>query len=452
MKGSQALPTFSQVEADGYMLGAGDRVRIDFFNVSEFSAEYQVLPNGTVNFPRIGAVPVQGLTLRQASSRITDRFSSYLQRPIVTISLISGRPLTIAIAGEVNRPGAYTLAPISKSNLDNSEVEPPTLTRLLQLADGVTQSADLQHIEIRRAHPYGLGAREVYVVNLWELLKSGEVTQDVRLRDGDSVFIPATQSVDLANARQLTAANFATRSNRPLNIAVIGEVTRPGPYTIIEGSQQATDRDATPNSLTPTVTKAIQIAGGITQMADLRNIQVRRLTRAGYEQVIDVNFWELLQSGDVLQDLPLQDGDRIVVGRAPSVNDAEVTQIASASFSPDRITVNIVGEVERPGVVTVPPNTPLNQAILSAGGFNARRAKSRSVTLVRLETNGTVSRRDIAINLGQGVNAQNNPSLRNGDTVVVHRSGLASVTDTAAMLTAPFAPVLSILGWFDLFR
>ena len=45
-------------EGDGYLLGAGDRVRIDVFNVPEITGEYTVLPNGTINMPLVGAVGV----------------------------------------------------------------------------------------------------------------------------------------------------------------------------------------------------------------------------------------------------------------------------------------------------------------------------------------------------------------------------------------------------------
>ncbi len=133
----------------------------------------------------------------------------------------------------------------------------------------------------------------------------------------------------------------------------------------------------------PTVTKAIQVAGGITQSADIRRIQVRRLTKGGSEQVIDVDFWKLLQAGDMRQDLPLQDGDTVVIPVAKTISPADATTLASASFSPDKISVYVVGEVAKPGLVQVPPNTPLNQAILAAGGFN-NRAKQGSVKFVRL--------------------------------------------------------------------
>jgi polysaccharide export outer membrane protein len=149
----------------------------------------------------------------------------------------------------------------------------------------------------------------------------------------------------------------------------------------------------------------------------------------GTEQTITLNLWELLSTGDLQQDITLRDGDTIVIPTARSIAPAEATQLATASFSPDKIRVNVVGEVTTPGLVEVPPNTPLNQALLAAGGFNNRRARRSSVELIRLNPDGTVFQRTVAINLAQGINEATNPILRNNDVVIVGRSGSASFSD-----------------------
>jgi polysaccharide export outer membrane protein len=432
--------------SDEYILGAGDRIRLEFFSAPNFSGEFQVLPNGMINLPRVGGTSVQGLTLQQATQTISGRYRGYLTRPTVTVSLTSGRPVTVAIAGEVNRPGSYNM----NSSIVTGNSDTPTLTRLIQTAEGITQTADLSQVRIRRRQAGGVV--QTYNVNLWQLLRSAEATQDIRLQDGDSIYIPESTTIDLASARERTNSNIATRSNRPLRIAITGEVNRPGPYTILENAgQQADGRSATPNSITPSVTQALQISGGITQMADLRNITVRRFARSGNEQVIKVNFYDLLDKGDILQDLPLQDGDRIEVARATSLNNQEAIKIARGSISPDRISVNIIGEVERPGGVVVPPNTPLNQAILAAGGFN-KKAKTKEVELVRLEPNGTVSKRNVAINLANGLDEQGNPALRQGDTVIVKRNGLATVGDALGIVSAPVSGAFGLLRLLGIIR
>ena len=430
-----AAPVPSTVEEDGYLLGAGDRVKIDFFSVAEFSGEYQVLPNGTVNLPQVGAVAVRGKTLKQAAQFIAARYEPILQRPVITVSLMAARPVTIAIAGEVNRPGSYAIP--------NSEASNPRVTRLLQLAEGITQAADLRRVQIRRPSPANPGRDDLITVDLWQLVKQGDIRQDLQLRDGDSIFIPATEVANLDEARQLSAVNFASRSDRPLKISVVGAVNRPGPHTLeTQAASTVSGIPAIPQ--TPSVTRAIQTAGGITQYADIRNIEVRRPTKTGVDQRIKIDFWALLKSGDLRQDLPLQDGDTIEVPIATALSDREATELASASFSPEKINVNVVGEVERSGVVAVPPNTPLNQALLAAGGLN-KRANRKAVTLVRLNLNGTVSKRDIRLDFGRGLDEQGNPALRNNDTVIVKRSTIAGIGDTVGTVLAPFGSVFGLI-------
>ncbi len=432
-------------DGDGYILGAGDRVKVDFFNVPEYSAEYPVLPNGTIQFPLVGSVPIKGRNLTDAGQSITARFRPYFKKSIATVTLITARPLGVSISGEVNRPGSYTLS----ANGTPNDPSIPNLTRVIQLAEGVTKIADLRQVQLRRRISGGGNqAVNVITVNLWQLVNRGDNAQDWRLQDGDSIYIPSAKTVDLAEARQLANASFIPKASRPIKIVVVGEVNRPGPHTIAETTVSTIGNSSTSTtSQVPTVTQALQIAGGITQLADVRTIEVRRLTRGGQQQTIPVSFWELLNNGDAKQDLPLQDGDTVFIPTATNTSDREIIQLAKASFSPDKIAVNVVGEVEKPGSVQIPPNTPMNQALLTAGGFT-QKAQKGTVTLVRLNPNGTVTKRDIAIDFTQDVNDQSNPALRPNDTIVVKQSGYSRVREEVGSL---LNPVNAVLGLFRLF-
>lgn len=438
---------------EAYTLGPGDRVRVDVFNVPEYSGEFQVLVNGTLNLPVIGGIPVQGLTLETASDRISQRYARYVRRPIITLSLLSARPLKIGVAGEVNRPGSYSV------NLAEG-AQFPTVTQALTLAGGVTLSAAVDEVQVRRR---GFnGTQEVINIRLGELLRAGNLSQDITLRDGDTIFVPTVTAFNPEETRQLAEASFAGANNEPINVAVVGEVGRPGPYAVA-GSGSATGGATAAitgggtgptggggSGGPPTVTKAIQVAGGITSRANIREITVSRVTRSGEKRLINVNLWELLQ-GDLSEDVILQEGDTISIPTATALDPAEATQLAAASFSPNTIVVNVVGEVVKPGAIPVPPNTPLNQAILAAGGFNNRARKSE-VELVRLNPNGTVEKRDIEVDLTQGANDQINPPLRNNDVVVVKRSTLANIGDTLGTVLAPVGNFFTLFRFLDIFR
>ncbi len=322
--------TWSQ-PSDAYVLGAGDQVRIDIFDVPELSAEngtYTVLADGSLNLPWIGTVSVRGLTLSATSDLLTQRYDRYIRNPLITVSLLTARPLRVAVTGEVNRPGTYATG----------------------------QSA----VEGR----------------------AGEITTE-------------------------TAGQLQT------------------------------------------VTQAIQTAGGITQLANIRKIEVRRPRLNQPAEVINIDLFALLR-GDIGQDLTLRDGDTIFVPTATVVTAEEATELASASFSPSTINVNVVGEVVQPGVVQVPPNVALNQAILAAGGFDNRRARRADVELIRLNPDGTVARREIPLDFSAGLDEANNPALRNNDIVIVGRSGITRTSDFLETLVRPLAPILGILGLFGL--
>ncbi|MFM7423915.1 MAG: polysaccharide biosynthesis/export family protein [Elainella sp.] len=248
----------------------------------------------------------------------------------------------------------------------------------------------------------------------------------------------------------ITASLVTTRS---LRISVAGEIKRPGAYVISpEGATDnriLIDGAATGGGVAnqwPTVTKAIQTAGGLTQFADLRRVQVRRPLADGSLELIDVNLWELLRTGELNQDIRLRDRDTLVIPTATTLNDSEALVIGAANFSPATIRVNVIGQVPTPGVVEVTPNTPLNQALMTAGGFLRPTARTSEVELVRLNSNGTASRRLIKVDLAAGINEATNPALRDYDTIIVSRNGATVFSEN---LNTVLEPVERFFGIFD---
>ncbi len=451
--------------SEGYILGVGDRIQIDIFNVPEYSGpngQHQVSVDGTLNLPLVGAVSVQGLTTEQATEVIKQRYAEYLQRPLISLSLLSARPMQIAIAGEVQSPGAYTFSGVPGGNAmlgnvtsNSGTLQLPRVTQLLQMAGGVTPLADIRQVKIRRKQP-GSTIEQILSVDLWELLQTGDLRQDISLRDGDTVYIPTVTDLNRIEARQMAVANFASSTSQPISVAVVGEVNRPGTHTLApsqavpvfdpENPQQTTVSPSREGMGVFTVTRAIKTAGGITAMADIRSIEVRRLSRTGTEQIISVDLWSLLQEGDLSQDIVLQAGDTIVIPTATTANFNQSDDVAMASFSPDTVKISVVGEVMRPGPIQVPPNTSLNQALAAAGGFNQSRARTKTVELIRINANGTVVRQTIAVDLSQEVNDQNNPILRHNDVIVIGRSGSAAFQDGVGGVIGQLSPFNGIFG------
>ena len=443
----------SLTQEAAYTLGAGDRIALDIFGVPEFSKEYQVLVDGTLNLPIIRSVSIQGLTLQQAATVITKRYEPFINVPVVTVTLMVARPLNIGIAGEVTRPGSYKINPVREGT--GGGVKFPTLMEMLQLARGVTSAGDMRTVQIRR--PRRGGAEQVITVNLQDFLETGNLRQDVTIRDGDTIFVPTASALNTQEVRQRASASFSADITKPIGVVIVGEVSRPGPYTISAADLRSTNQQTDLSFVSieqqqgavvglPTITRALKIAGGITTEADIRRVQIRRRVKGGNEQTILVNLWDLLQKGDATQDVLLQEGDSVIIPTAATVDLAEVSQVATSSFAPNAISINIVGEVTRPGALQVRPNTSLHQALLTAGSFNQLRAKKDKVELLRLNANGTVSRRTIDVDFAQGLNPDNNPTLRNNDVILVARSGFTRVADNINTFLQPVAGVASVVN------
>ncbi|MBD1833440.1 hypothetical protein H6F61_12295 [Cyanobacteria bacterium FACHB-472] len=121
-----------------------------------------------------------------------------------------------------------------------------------------------------------------------------------------------------SQTRELVKAqpNTQPRIVQSIHIGVIGEVQRPGAYFLpevveIDGSSMMQEQ-------LPTVTRAIQMAGGITEYAYVGKVQVRRQTSNRLEPtIINVDLMKFLSQGDLSQDIRLQEGDVVVVPSAP---------------------------------------------------------------------------------------------------------------------------------------
>ncbi|MCL6434680.1 MAG: S-layer homology domain-containing protein [Leptolyngbyaceae cyanobacterium HOT.MB2.61] len=93
------------------------------------------------------------------------------------------------------------------------------------------------------------------------------------------------------------------------NVQISGEVSRPGRYSLAAASDERLGRG---NNL-PTLSRAIQQAGGALSSADLRQVEIHRRTDTGTTKVIRVDVWKTLRSGSLGQDIVVQQNDRIVI-------------------------------------------------------------------------------------------------------------------------------------------
>jgi polysaccharide export outer membrane protein len=220
-----------------YRLGPGDRLRMSVFMVEGYAAEVEVLSDGTINLPRLGSVPVWGLTLDEARQRITAGYDRYLRRPLVYLDLILARPVRVTLVGEVQKPGFYSLtqAP-SSANLQaagpaSSSTQIlsagwPTLVDAVQRAGGITAVADLSDVVLQRPSAIPGGVATEYRFNYLQVLMDGSTTVNPLLYDGDMIVVSKAEGVQPNEVLIRTAAsNFAPDT---IGVTVVGEVKAPG--------------------------------------------------------------------------------------------------------------------------------------------------------------------------------------------------------------------------------
>ncbi len=188
-------------------------------------------------------------------------------------------------------------------------------------------------------------------------------------------------------------------------VDIAGAVRAPRSYTL-------------PSDQILTVSSAIALAGGMAPDSDGTQVTlVRRSSEDGESgsesrQVIDVRG--IMDSGDFDQDLPVQDGDLIIVPR-----------LAAASGG----TIYVVGGVNSPGILNVPPGNTLtvSKAILQSGGFS-RFARKSSVKLISGDSSLPEDKRTQIVNvediLQRGLR-ENDPIVQPNDIIRVEERIIA---------------------------
>jgi polysaccharide export outer membrane protein len=161
-----------------YIIGPGDTINVFVYRSPELSAEVPVRPDGRISIPLAPDVVALGKTPSQLGKAIESELQKYVKEPSVTVMVTGfvGPPdRQIRIIGEVAQP----LALPYRAELSVLDVMIAT--------KGLTRFAAGNRAVIVRQEPDGPRS---YNVRLDDLLKDGDISQNVAMQPGDTLFVP----------------------------------------------------------------------------------------------------------------------------------------------------------------------------------------------------------------------------------------------------------------------
>jgi polysaccharide export outer membrane protein len=160
-------------EGEEYILQAGDVISISVVEHPEFSGRHKIRPDGRVNYPVIGEIEVASLTCAQLVKIMQGKLSSYVNNPVVSVSIEDYYSNKIYVIGAVRAAGQYQI------------YEPLDVMKAVAMCGGLSNSK-AKSIKIIRADGTILN---VDARKLW----SAEGKRDAKqymLYPGDTMYVP----------------------------------------------------------------------------------------------------------------------------------------------------------------------------------------------------------------------------------------------------------------------
>ena len=197
-----AALTFTNVAAAGeYIMTPGDQLQIYVLGHPDISStransdsSYTVRPDGKLNFPLVGEIDINGLTVYEFTNLLTKELSEYIINPKITVNVAKLGTTRVFVMGEVSKQGMYEL---SKSH---------RVMDALGAAGGFTQKAAKKNIYLVRN--VGKPGENVQKLNILNYMKKGDMSQNLVLQEGDCLFLTSNHKMTLMDV--LLAATRVT--------------------------------------------------------------------------------------------------------------------------------------------------------------------------------------------------------------------------------------------------
>lgn len=185
-----------------YTLGPGDKLKIEYFGNETIAKEGYITRKGVIHLPLLGPVTLAGLTMEMADQIIQKKVSNELIGTSVYLNLSEFRSINVYVVGAAYKPGSYTFSSFT------------TLTNVIFSSGGVSQIGSLRNIQLRR------DGKTIGKYDFYDLLLKGDTSSDLRLQEGDTVFIPLIEQKARIDGAVLRAGIFEIKENETVQSLV----------------------------------------------------------------------------------------------------------------------------------------------------------------------------------------------------------------------------------------
>jgi len=169
----------SALEDSTYTLGINDVIDIAIARHPEVSGQYMVNGEGKIQYGFVGDIAILGLTKKEIKDILTEHLSTYIVSPDVTITIAGYNSKMVYVIGEVGVPGRIYMRG------DTITVREALLQAGLPLLSASTAKC-------RLITPAPDGLATIKYVNVFKLLYEGDLREDLAMKPGDTLYIPAT--------------------------------------------------------------------------------------------------------------------------------------------------------------------------------------------------------------------------------------------------------------------
>jgi polysaccharide biosynthesis/export protein len=166
--------------SDDYIIGSGDQLSVFVYRNPDLSEpSVAVRPDGRISTPLIEDIVAAGKTPTRLAREVETRLTKYLQEPNVTVivrSFVGAPDRQVRVIGEAADPVAIPYR------------DHVTLLDVMIATKGLTKYASGNRAIIVRTDPDG--KQQTIKVRLNDLIKDGDISQNIEMRPGDTLIIP----------------------------------------------------------------------------------------------------------------------------------------------------------------------------------------------------------------------------------------------------------------------